>query len=90
MLCSELYESTIVMKKKPNASTLMILVIASILAIVLGLLDHQTDHFTQLFMGDSGANLIALILYTSIFALIISFFRVLFTRFSQVSEEAKP
>ncbi len=77
------------MKKNPNESTLMILAIATLLAIVLGLLDHQTERFTQLFMGDSGANLIALILYTSIFALIISVFRILFTHFSQVSKETK-
>lgn len=64
------------MKKNTNQSTARILTISVILAIILGLLDIQTERFEQLFVGDNGANLIALIMYTSIFALIISFFRL--------------
>lgn len=77
------------MKKNKNQSTSRILVIASILAIVLALLDVQTESFTHVFVGDSGANLLVLIMYTSIFALIISFFRVISANFSQIPEEIK-
>ena len=69
------------MKKNRNQSTPMILVIAIILAIILSLLDTQTESFIPFFVGDHGANLIALIMCTSILALIISFFRVISTNF---------
>jgi len=78
------------MKKTRNQSTPMILVIASILAVILGFLDAQTESFTQLFVGDSGANLIALIMYTSIFALIISFFRIISANLTPASEDINP
>lgn len=75
------------MKMHSNQSTPFILIIAVILAIILGLLDAQTESFTQLFVGDSGANLIALIMYTSMFALIISFLRLIIAGPSTVSED---
>ncbi|WMX17446.1 MULTISPECIES: hypothetical protein [unclassified Aureispira] len=78
------------MKMHSNQSTPFILIIAVILAIILGLLDAQTESFTQLFVGDSGANLIALIMYTSMFALIISFLRLIITTSSPVSEDIEP
>jgi hypothetical protein len=77
------------MKKNQNESTSRILVIASVLGILLALLDIQTESFTHVFVGDSGANSLALIMYTSVFALIISFFRIISASFFQVPEEIK-
>ena len=67
------------MRKNRNPFTIRELVIAAILSIVLGLLDAETESLGDLFVGDSGANLIALVLYTIIIALILAFFRMIKT-----------
>lgn len=83
----QLIQFPVIMKKTKNKSTPIILIIASALAVLLGFLDAQTERFMQVFVGDSGANLIALIMYTSIFALLISFFRFIVATLSPATEE---
>lgn len=71
------------MKKNRNLFTIREFVIAAVLAIVLGLLDAETKSLKDLFVGDSGANLIALVLYTIVIALILSFFRIINIKLSE-------
>lgn len=51
--------------------TLLILALAT--ALLLGMLDHETESFVQLLLGDGGANAMALLLYTLFFAFLYHF-----------------
>lgn len=60
-----------VTNKRNKLPGIVIAVVALLLSISLGMMDHETTSLMQLLAGDSGANLIALLLYALIFAGII-------------------
>lgn len=60
-----------IVNKKKRLHWGIIVILSFLLSMSLGMMDYETTSFVQMLAGDSGANFIALLLYTLIFTGII-------------------